>query len=280
MLLGPVEMRRLLNEVMGYADIHVPDSAFERDTSWQQAVDFSGRLLEKARGLGLGFGVKFSNTLIVENHRSFFTPDQKEMYLSGPPLHVLAMNLVARFRREFGTSIPISFSAGIDQKNFPDAVALGLVPVTVCSDLLKKGGYGRASGYFMELGKRMKAVGASDVPGFILRAHGKAAEALDKLDLDADGRERALTRARRRGALDADTFERVGGTNGAAQHRSLRRRARERPALPRRAEQQRSRSASTASWCCSTASPATSACPSAPTTRTSPSRRPSASCRS
>jgi putative selenate reductase len=206
MLLGPVEMRRLLKEVMGYADIHVPDSAFERDTSWQQAVDFSGRLLEKARGLGLGFGVKFSNTLIVENHRSFFTPDQKEMYLSGPPLHVLAMNLVARFRREFGSSIPISFSAGIDQKNFPDAVALGLVPVTVCSDLLKKGGYGRASGYFMELGKRMKAVGASDVPGFILRAHGKAAEALDKLDLDADGRERALTSLDDGGALDADTL--------------------------------------------------------------------------
>ncbi len=184
MLLGPVEARRLLNEVMGYRDIHIPDSAFKRDTSWQQAVDFSGRLRDKARGLGLGFGVKFSNTLIVENHRRFFTPDNKEMYLSGPPLHVLAMNLVMRWRREFKTSIPISFSAGIDQKNFPDAVALGLVPVTVCSDLLKKGGYGRAAGYFMELERRMKAVGASDIPGFILSAYGKGDE-LDTPDPDA-----------------------------------------------------------------------------------------------
>jgi len=206
MLLGPAEARRLLNEVMGYGDIHIPDSAFERDTSWQQAVDFSGRLRDKAKGLGLGFGVKFSNTLIVENHKSFFTPDQKEMYLSGPPLHVLAMNLVMRFRREFGTSIPISFSAGIDQKNFPDAVALGLVPVTVCSDLLKKGGYGRATGYFMELGKRMKALGAKDVPGYILAAHGKAAEALERLQLDADGRQRAL-QGLDDGSLDDDTAE-------------------------------------------------------------------------
>ncbi len=204
MLLGPVEARRLLNEVMGYGDIHIPDSAFERDTSWQQAVEFSGRLRDKAKGLGLGFGVKFSNTLIVENHREFFTPDNKEMYLSGPPLHVLAMNLVARFRREFGSSIPISFSAGIDQKNFPDAVALGLVPVTVCSDLLKKGGYGRAPGYFMELGKRMQAVGASDIPGFILRAHGNAARALAKLDLDSEEREQA-SRGLEDGTLDEDT---------------------------------------------------------------------------
>jgi hypothetical protein len=31
----------------------------------------------------------------------------------------------------------VSFAAGIDRANFADAVALGLVPITVCSDLLK-----------------------------------------------------------------------------------------------------------------------------------------------
>ena len=38
-----------------------------------------------------------------------------EMYLSGKPLHVLAMNLVRSFRARFGDRHPISFSAGIDE---------------------------------------------------------------------------------------------------------------------------------------------------------------------
>lgn len=55
--------------------------------------------------------MKFTNTLIVENRRTFFPASEKEMYLSGPPLHVLAMNLVAAFRQEFGARFAISFSA-------------------------------------------------------------------------------------------------------------------------------------------------------------------------
>src|SRR5690606_29754292 len=103
----------------------------------------------------------------------------KEMYLSGPPLHVLAVHLVEQFRERFGDRHPVSFSAGIQRKNFPDAVALGLVPITVCSDLLQPGGYGRASGYFDELGARMRAVGATHVGDCIIRAHGQAEAALD-----------------------------------------------------------------------------------------------------
>jgi putative selenate reductase len=161
--------------VLGYQDIRVPATAFERDTTWAQAASFVERLGPLAASLGLGFGVKFTNTLIVENHRAFFPADQKEMYLSGPPLHLLAMHLVRRFRREFGDRYPVSFSAGIDRRNFPDAVALGLVPVTVCTDLLKPGGYGRASGYLQSLVERMNAVGASSIPDFVARAYGPAA---------------------------------------------------------------------------------------------------------
>ena len=65
----PKRCRGLLNDHLGYSDLHVPDSAFEQDTRWEQAVAFVDRLGNKADGLGLGFGVKFSNTLIVENHR-------------------------------------------------------------------------------------------------------------------------------------------------------------------------------------------------------------------
>ncbi len=169
MLLGPAETRRLLHDVLGYDDIRVPDSAFRRDTTWEQAVGFVDRLGRVAGSCGLGFGVKFTNTLIVENHRQFFPPDQKEMYLSGPPLHVLAMHLVRNFRRQFGTRYPVSFSGGIDRVNFADAVALGLAPVTVCTDLLKPGGYGRARGYMHGLAARMDAAGAASVDELILK---------------------------------------------------------------------------------------------------------------
>ena len=77
------------------------------------------------------------------------------MYLSGTPLHVLGINLVQQFRERFGDRFPISFSAGIDKTNFADSVAMGLTPITVCSDLLKVGGYSRSSSYFKELNSRM-----------------------------------------------------------------------------------------------------------------------------
>ncbi|MFI5208429.1 MAG: glutamate synthase, partial [Gemmatimonadales bacterium] len=184
-LLGREELHGLLKGRLGYTELKVPDTAFDRDTKWQQAVDFVGRLGQTAASLGLGLGVKFTNTLIVENHRSFFPAAEREMYLSGPPLHVLAMHLVRRFRRTFGDTYPISFSAGIERANFPDAVALGLVPVTACSDLLKPGGYARGFGCFEELGKRMDAAGAATVDEFIRHAYsvgGPADLAAAKLD--------------------------------------------------------------------------------------------------
>ena len=171
MLLGKVEVHALLHDVLGYTDLRVPDSAFDRDTTWEQATAFVDRLGQTAARLGRSLGVKFSNTLIVENHRAFFPPSEREMYLSGPPLHVLAMHLVRRFRRTFGDRFPISFSAGIDRTNFPDAVALGLVPITVCTDLLKPGGYARPHGYFEELGRRMDEAGAASIDEFVVRAY-------------------------------------------------------------------------------------------------------------
>jgi putative selenate reductase len=186
MLLGPVEGRQLLNEQLGYHDIRVPDSAFERDTTWEQAVEMMERLGRTAERLGLSLGVKFSNTLIVENTQGFLPADEPEVYLSGPPLHVLAMHLVGRFRRTFADRFPISFAAGIDRHNFPDAVALGLVPITVCTDLLKKGGYGRLQGYYAELERRMAVVEATSIDDFIFLAYDNGAKALDRLGLAAD----------------------------------------------------------------------------------------------
>jgi putative selenate reductase len=193
-LLGPAEARRIFHDALGYTE-RIPDEAFAKDTRWEQAVDFVRRLGDTARGLGLGFGVKLTNTLIVENYKSFFPESEQTMYLSGPPLHVLAMALVARFRDTFGDALPISFSAGIDRQNFADAVSLGLVPVTVCTDLLKPGGYGRMRYYFGDLGKRMVEFRARDLDGLGLRAQGQAETALDAVAGSTDAETVAACRA-------------------------------------------------------------------------------------
>lgn len=203
-LLGPERLRGLLHDQLGYHEVVVPDSAFANDTRWEAAVAFVERLGALADSLGLSFGAKFTNTLLVQNHRGFFPASAKEMYLSGPPLHVLAVNLVHRFRQTFGGRFPVSFSAGIDRKNYADAVALGLTPVTVCSDLLKPGGYGRATAYHRELAARMDKVGAKHIPDFILRAYGHAQAALDDLPQSGDEGLAPEERQRCLAALETD----------------------------------------------------------------------------
>lgn len=182
-LLGREEATELLRNRLGYAEPTIPDAAFEKDAKWEQVVGFVERLGTLARSLERGFGVKFSNTLLVNNHKTFFPPSEKEMYLSGAPLHVLAMLLVRRFRRTFGDRFPVSFSGGIDATNFADAVALGLKPVSVCSDLLKTGGYARGAKNLTNLVKRMNDVGAASIDDFALHAYGHAEAALKSLAL-------------------------------------------------------------------------------------------------
>ncbi len=210
-LLGPARLRELLHDVLGYRDIVVPDAAFARDARWAQVEGFVGRLGDRAAALGRSFGVKFTNTLIVENRGDFLPASEKEMYLSGPPLHVLALNLVQSFRQTFGGRFPISFSAGIDRGNVADAIALGLVPVTVCSDLLQPGGYARAARYPEPLLARMTELGARTIPEYVIRAFGLGADGLaDLTDLDD------VTRARWAAALAGGDLTATAGEDGVA----------------------------------------------------------------
>jgi len=188
-LLGRAQVTEILHERLGYRDLNVPATAFDKDATWEQVTGFVGQLGVLAQSFGRGFGVKFSNTLLVHNHKNFFPASEKEMYLSGRPLHVLAMLLVRRFRQIFGDRFPVSFSGGIDAGNFADAVALGLKPISVCSDLLQSGaysGYARGARYLVNLVKRMNAVGASDIDQFVIKAYGHAQAALDSLALPAE----------------------------------------------------------------------------------------------
>lgn len=171
-LLGEQELLEILHERLGYRDIAVPHSAFANDPTFEEVGGMVERLSARAASLGRGFGIKLTNTLVVENRRPSFSRSEPHAYLSGPPLHVLAVELGRRFRERFGETLPISFSAGVDRKNAADTIASGFAPVTTCSDLLQPGGYGRMYGYVNELEGRMTALGVSDIRTFRQRWRG------------------------------------------------------------------------------------------------------------
>jgi putative selenate reductase len=172
-LLGAGEVEHLLHDVMGYREIQLSPEAFEKDLQFDEALDLVPRLQRVAQAHGKHLAVKFSNTLVVKNHKSFFSDEQ--MYMSGPPLHVITMNLVKKFRERMKTSIPISFSAGLDAHNIAIAVALNMVPVTTCTDLLRPGGYGRLIRYLENLGAKMREVGACSIPDYVKHYAGQEA---------------------------------------------------------------------------------------------------------
>jgi len=172
-MLGQERVEHLLHDVMGYHELNVMPSAYTSGVDFDEAVAMVNRLSDFARQRGRRLGCKFGNTLEVLNDGRLFSTDNKVQYLSGAPLHVITMTLTDLFRRMVGAAMPISFSAGIDAKNFPAAVACGFIPVTTCTDLLKPGGYGRLAPYLRSLTTAMRDVKASDIDEFILKSAGE-----------------------------------------------------------------------------------------------------------
>lgn len=173
-LMGYEQVRALINDQLGYAEVRPHRESFEKDLQWTEALSLVSRLQAKALARGLTLGAKFSNTLVVENHRSFFPATEKLMYLSGQPLHVLSFELCRAFREAYGAPLPLSFSAGVDARNYPDCVAAGLVPITTCTDLLRPGGFGRLPQYLLNLIARMKERKVASVADFILAESGRS----------------------------------------------------------------------------------------------------------
>jgi len=179
-LLGREAVDGLLHDVLGYHEVRTRPQDFDKDLQWGQALEMTDRLSELARARGRRFQVKFSNTLVVENHRPFFPASEAVMYLSGEPLHVLTLNLVGKYRRA-RPEVPISFSAGVDARNYPDCAALGFTPITTCTDLLRPGGYGRLPKYAENLEERMRGLGVRRLGDYVVKAGGQGEAAVERV---------------------------------------------------------------------------------------------------
>ncbi|MGF1448469.1 MAG: glutamate synthase [Opitutales bacterium] len=164
-LLGHAETDSLLRARLGYSDLQLNPDSFAADLTLDEAAGLVQRLRQRGADCGQRFGIKFSNTLVVGNHRARF--NEREMYLSGRPLHVVAMRASAALRAEVGWEVPVSFSAGIDQANCVEAVAAGFAPVTACTDLLQKGGYARLHSYCQRLGQTIVDSGADNLEAWL-----------------------------------------------------------------------------------------------------------------
>ncbi len=104
----------------------------------------------------------------MENRRGVFDRDPT-MYLSGRALHAVTVNLAAAISEEFRGELPLSFAGGADCFNVADLLGAGIRTVTVCSDLLKTGGYLRLLQYPEQVDAAFDAIGALDTPDFIRR---------------------------------------------------------------------------------------------------------------
>lgn len=129
----------------GYAYINLIKEQFDNDLQLPAALLMLKNLLHIAKSNNIFFGVKLTNTLpvmVTDNQ----LPD-KQMYLSGKPLFLLAIAVAEKLANNFGRALPISFSGGIDSYNIKAVNNAGIFPITMVTILLKGKGYRYLSDY-------------------------------------------------------------------------------------------------------------------------------------
>jgi len=167
-LLGEAELNNILVNKLGY-EIKVPSQAFEHDLKFDEAISMIPRLQEKAKKYNLKFGIKLTNTLETKNKTLSLPKNEKMVYMSGRALHPISINLAFKLQKEFKGELDISFSAGADAFNVTKILKCNLKPVTVCSDLLKPGGYLRLNQYLKNIRDEFSKAGANSIEDFVVK---------------------------------------------------------------------------------------------------------------
>lgn len=165
-LLGKNKINEILYQTNKYKT-NIPDIAFEHDLKYNEAVKITENLKNLADKNNIFFGLKLTNTLESENHRNVFDKSNKMMYMSGKALHPISIELARKLQNDFDGELHISFSGGVDAFNVNNILASGLLPITVCSDLLKPGGYHRLLQYYEEINRAYKKYEANTISQYI-----------------------------------------------------------------------------------------------------------------
>ena len=169
-LLGREELRELLNEKLGYKT-SVPDEAFEHDIKFDQAVNLIKNLTLVAAKNTVSFGIKLSNTLETKKSNSSSLNSDEMVYMSGRALHPITICTAYKLQKEFKGKLDISFSGGADAFNVSAILECNLKPVTVCSDLLKPGGYSRIKQYLEQISESIKESNSCSLDEFITKGN-------------------------------------------------------------------------------------------------------------
>ena len=139
-LLGFEHVREILDG-LGYDYVSLGREGFEHDLQFGDAVPMLERLMALAEKQGRFFGVKLTNTLATANIDGVLPGEEK--YLSGRALYPITIQLAAVLAEEFEGNLPMSLSGGVSAWNVADVIESGIRPVTVATELLRPGGYGR-----------------------------------------------------------------------------------------------------------------------------------------
>lgn len=170
-LLGPDKLRDILNNKLKYRTI-VPDIAFEHDLKYADAKEIIASLQKRAKNNNLQFGLKLTNTLESINNKKVFGNEVEMMYMSGRALHPISINLARIIQQDFNGQLQLSFSAGVNAYNISDVLSCGFKTVTICSDILKPGGYMRMNQYFEMLKTNFISKGVNSIKENIIKSAG------------------------------------------------------------------------------------------------------------
>ncbi len=163
-LLGKPRVMEILRDRLGFEDLEIPDDTFEHDLGFAAALDLISSLRATAARCGRGFAVKLSNTLAMRNPHDVLPGDT--VYMSGRALYPITVELFRALRTAVGPDLLVSYSAGADAINAPALLAAGACPVTMATDLLKPGGYGRLRQVLEELERAMDGAGVASLDAF------------------------------------------------------------------------------------------------------------------
>jgi putative selenate reductase len=117
------------------------------------------------------FNLKLTNTLETLNQDQNLPDSEQMVYMSGRALHPLASTWPPGCKRSLAAAGYLFLRRG-GYVQLPATLACGLKPVTICSDLLKPGGYGRLSQYLQAADQALSQAGADCLDEFILAMAG------------------------------------------------------------------------------------------------------------